>query len=334
MIFVFILSLIAVVLAGGCQPKSQISNTTFAALMNNIDNAAFPSDQIKIVKKFVKGLTKGFSGRQTAVLIDALAFPSDQNTVVKTISPWLLGLTCYELSVVLEQQSFPSDQLLTLAKYANFLTDTGLNNQTVLNVFAFPSDQASARKLLRNAKPVSCLWGDINFRDKIVFVVDVSGSMSTTMVDPDGYRVERLEFAVQQLANVLRLSMGSSEYFNIIMFDDNVDSWQPSVVPATSANVRSAINWLSTLRTGGNTAMFKALTAATSDPSAEGIVLLSDGIPNCCQSQIISLIQKWTARGNAINTVLLESGGAPQTQASQFMCQIAVAGNGLCRTNA
>merc|ERR1712146_810376 len=82
----------------------------------------------------------------------------------------------------------------------DFVTDLDPNNQTIIDAFTFSSDKAKAAKLIANASPISCLFGDVNQRKHIVFIIDYSGSMSTTMRTPTGATVTRLQFVQSQSA--------------------------------------------------------------------------------------------------------------------------------------
>lgn len=233
-----------------------------------------------------------------------------------------------------DHRPFSSDKISTLEEFVNFVTDLDTQNATIISAFTFSSDKKSAAQIIAGAQPVSCVFGDVSSISHVVFVVDVSGSMSTVMTDPDGRRVTRLQFVVEQLIMILTRSLAPTQYFNLAAFSSRTSTWSPGVVPATPANVALAVSWAQQLSAGGSTAMWQALNVATSDPLAVGVVLLSDGEPDCCQAQMISLASMWSGGVRIVNTILLEAGGSAQPKASSFMCQLAAAGSGVCRTNA
>ena len=279
-------------------------------------------------------LTLGFTGEQTLELLESFDFSSSQTQLVKTIKPWQLGMTCDELTALLDAQTFSSAKMGTLADLVDFVTDLDPNNQTIIDAFTFSSDKAKAAKLIAEAQPISCLFGDVNVRKHMVFVIDYSGSMDTKMTTPTGERVTRLRFVQQQMRSVLEKSLQSSQALNVISFSTNAQAWQPGVVPATPANRNSAVAFVENIRIGGGTNMLAAIQLAVSDPNAEGIVLLSDGEPNGGQSQMLSIVKAWRGSStNIVNTVLLEAGGSSQSAAQKFLCDLAAAGGGVCRTN-
>jgi Ca-activated chloride channel homolog len=103
-----------------------------------------------------------------------------------------------------------------------------------------------------------------------IFVIDKSGSQS-------GFPIEQSKAAVRKcLANV-----GPRDTFNLIAFESGVGVYAPRAVPATKANLESALSWINTLSGGGGTEFIPALRVAlkaAKDPSRSRIVLfMTDG---------------------------------------------------------
>ena len=104
--------------------------------------------------------------------------------------------------------------------------------------------------------------------ERIVFVIDVSGSMEG----------ERLAKSKQQLMDCISgLRPGSS--FTVACYSNQVRIWQPKLQPATQQNKDKAISFVETLRASGNTYTLEALMRAFDTADADTIVLLSDGAP-------------------------------------------------------
>lgn len=76
--------------------------------------------------------------------------------------------------------------------------------------------------------------------DKVVFVLDRSGSMSQNF---GGTGKERHEEAVDQLMALLE-GLGPDVRFRVILFDDKVSSWSNALKNATPANLTSVRTWL------------------------------------------------------------------------------------------
>ena len=76
--------------------------------------------------------------------------------------------------------------------------------------------------------------------DQVVFVIDVSGSM-TTPFGPIGNT--RYGEAVAQMLDFLR-ELGPSASFRVVLFSSELDVWQERLQPATENNLKSAQRWL------------------------------------------------------------------------------------------
>lgn len=104
--------------------------------------------------------------------------------------------------------------------------------------------------------------------ERIVFVIDVSGSM-------EGDRLAKSKKQLMECISGLR--PGSS--FTVACYSNQVRIWQPKLQPATQQNKDKAISFVETLRASGNTYTLEALMRAFDTADADTIVLLSDGAP-------------------------------------------------------
>jgi len=73
-------------------------------------------------------------------------------------------------------------RLKVLPSLVNLTLDIKQNNATVLSVFANTFNQRDALAIIAGAAPRSCVWGDVTYISRIVFIIDVSSSMSTSFV--------------------------------------------------------------------------------------------------------------------------------------------------------
>lgn len=104
----------------------------------------------------------------------------------------------------------------------------------------------------------------------VAFVLDVSGSMSG----------EKLRQAVRAGEALLR-TLRPADYFRIIPFSTEAESFRSSSVQATAANVAAAVQYLRGLRAEGSTNIQAALEHAL-EHKARGIpivLFLTDGLP-------------------------------------------------------
>ncbi len=106
------------------------------------------------------------------------------------------------------------------------------------------------------------------FAERLVFVLDTSGSMAGP----------RIEAAKREL---LRAIAGLPEHaeFGIVVFNSTVDTWQKHLVPATSQSKKAGAIYVNSQSTHSNTASYDALEAAFHFDT-EAIYFLSDGAPH------------------------------------------------------
>ena len=108
---------------------------------------------------------------------------------------------------------------------------------------------------------------------EVVFVTDASYSMT-------GAKFTQL---IASLKHALGL-LSPSDRFNIIAFNTTSASFQPSLVPATQANINLAIAFLQTVQVKGITNAYGPLTQAMASnwtsTASHGIFLLTDGYIN------------------------------------------------------
>ncbi|XP_070557017.1 inter-alpha-trypsin inhibitor heavy chain H3-like isoform X2 [Ptychodera flava] len=116
------------------------------------------------------------------------------------------------------------------------------------------------------------------FPKNVVFVIDVSGSMS-------GTKLEQTKDAMQSILQDLR----ESDRFNILIFSDEVMQWKNNeLVSATTSNVNTAKSYVEKLETIGGTNINDGLLEAImllrrnsnqAQRAAELIIMLTDGEP-------------------------------------------------------
>jgi Ca-activated chloride channel family protein len=103
-----------------------------------------------------------------------------------------------------------------------------------------------------------------------VFVVDVSGSMY-------GFPLDTAKKLLGDLVNVLR----PTDTFNIVVFESGFEVFSPASVPATTANLNRARQFIGSKSGGGGTRLLNGLQRAVELPRQPGlsrsIVLLTDG---------------------------------------------------------
>ena len=121
--------------------------------------------------------------------------------------------------------------------------------------------------------------------DSIIYVIDVSGSMSWddhtyTALDgsqQSGPRIDRAK--VEMIKSIQALPKEFS--FNVLSYDCDIYRWSASKQKADPGPKASAIQWTSNLEPMGATGTGPAVATALGDKDNLTVVLLSDGAPNC-----------------------------------------------------
>jgi Ca-activated chloride channel family protein len=140
-----------------------------------------------------------------------------------------------------------------------------------------------------------------------LFVVDVSGSMR-------GFPLETARTLLRQLFPGLR----PQDTFNILLFSGGSRTLSPRSLPATPANLQSALRLLSGEDGGGGTELLPALHAAFALPRSENlsriIAVITDGYVNI-EAEAFDLVRSHADKGNvfafgigaSVNRHLIES---------------------------
>lgn len=204
--------------------------------------------------------------------------------------------------------------------------------------------------------------------DYVLFVIDVSGSMSDLVVEREkfqGYEdFQKLTIVKSELGKTIE-SLGPNTYFNIVSFATDLKTWKGYLVPANITNKESAKAWIKNLRCiggaadqelasvglGGNLAegktnTFKALMypfgidpeqprrAASTAPSAvaksklDTVYFLSDGRPSVGKVVDTEEIRKAVREENQIHKIVLHTIAIGEFQ-KEFLHALAVDNGGV-----
>jgi Mg-chelatase subunit ChlD len=159
---------------------------------------------------------------------------------------------------------------------------------------------------------------------RVVFVIDISGSMATAMggTGPDAKK-SRAETAKAELTRVLG-ALEDGAQFNMVFFSSAVKVWKSEMTKADAKTRKEAQDYVAAIQIGGGTNTYDALEAAfglgdmgkgkkkesdpTGDARVDTIVFLSDGKPTQGRTTdpdaIRTAVREWNrARRIAIHTV-------------------------------
>ncbi len=135
----------------------------------------------------------------------------------------------------------------------------------------------------------------------LVFAVDSSDSMKN---DASGGR-SREEIAKEQLhAAISALPKGST--FDIVNFGKNAQSWNGVLVDANKKSRRQALEHVDKMRLSWGTQVYEGLRDAFHDPTADAIVLLTDGDPQLSLVQDRNMIRKLIVHWNRTRHIQID----------------------------
>jgi hypothetical protein len=290
----------------GCQDGAHLPATIFDPLKAHLERTPnkFPVYlRLYELEQFVNNATLikgyGFSPEQTVALgslfndgglFDQLVLDG----ALTTLGPHVLGLASTDGANLLELSSSMNTRIDILKAIVNVTLDLDSGSELYVKSFTGFLYQEEAKSIIADATPYGCAFGNTTLVKRLAFVIDTSGSMSTTFPGPKGAPVSRLSFVQEQLVSQLENHLDSDQEFNIIRFSTAVTAWAPGVKPVTAANVQSASEYANKLVADGSTNMLAGLQRAMQDPRVEGIYLLTDGAPNGPKQAIIDAVVAWS----------------------------------------
>ncbi|KNC50964.1 von Willebrand factor type A domain-containing protein [Thecamonas trahens ATCC 50062] len=308
-----------------------VNDATFSELMSNLTSTSSSFDRQDMVEKFVAANHPGFSGQQTAQLMTAFPNSLVAIDVLTAISSNVLDLTCDDAVDVLHVFSSELNSLDVLKVLSPMIVDKKANNATILATFSNTFNKRDALEILAATPDRNCIFGDVTNIPRIVFVVDTSGSMSTTFSYDHGSRsTSRMAAVRTALTEIITDVLTDEQQFNVVEFASSATAWQQGVVDVNTANIASAVSFVTNMSPGGSTAMLKGLQLAFDDPNCIGVYLLTDGEPNTSIDGIISAAKAWAGSDKSVNTIAFIA-GASDPVAAQNMQRLAAAANGIYR---
>jgi uncharacterized protein YegL len=235
-------------------------------------------------------------------------FNNDLLSLADFIRTGLLGSTCGQLSPVAEKFAFEDQKLEILEGFSSAVIDTE-NKYSLLNAFSFNTTKEKARKIIDNFKPNSYIFGSPS--GKVVFILDVSGSMSTTFKINGTQTLSRLDFVRKEFTRVVN-GFNESTAFSVLAFADNVVRWNTGLVNATQANIKSAVEFGYKYPASGGTNSYEALKVAFAYTGVETIYFLSDGNPTVgttATNAIINAVKEWNPKNKVkVNSIAMIMG--------------------------
>jgi hypothetical protein len=113
---------------------------------------------------------------------------------------------------------------------------------------------------------------------RVVFCIDVSGSMCCTSVDQaTGQWVSRLDYVKKDLQSIFASKLTHQQQFTLVSFDHRARMWSKGLQQATKANLDAAAHHVQGWEPEGGTDFEVALDAAFGVEGVQAVYLLSDG---------------------------------------------------------
>lgn len=143
--------------------------------------------------------------------------------------------------------------------------------------------------------------------DRIVFLIDFSGSLWTKRADG----TLRKSYADVELRKALE-SLPDTARFNLIPFTSEPHPWKPELVRATKRNVAQAIEWFEACAERGTGDFYEAALLALKDPEVDTILSFTDGLPTGgrrCRLDLMvpELLKRARFRRVAFDTLLVDA---------------------------
>lgn len=135
------------------------------------------------------------------------------------------------------------------------------------------SFDAAATEARAGGPGMTTYYGVPVMSDRVVFCVDISGSMSAEVEGDE----TRLDQAKKELSRVLS-ALGDEARVNLLFFDDRIEPWSRRLTPIKS-NLKRALATISALEPRGTTNIFDTLDGAFQHSDVDTVYLLSDGDP-------------------------------------------------------
>jgi Ca-activated chloride channel family protein len=132
---------------------------------------------------------------------------------------------------------------------------------------------------------------DKRVKKNVIFILDTSGSMK-------GKKIEQAQGALRFCLN----SLNQGDRFNIIDFDDRIESFKSELVDVNSANTDGALRFVEKTEADGgtdiNSALLTGLEQLTSDNRPNFVIFLTDGLPTVGVTDVKDILKNVDEKNN------------------------------------
>lgn len=167
----------------------------------------------------------------------------------------------------------------------------------------------STRTRLEPPKGGTTIYGTVT-SSKVLFVVDVSGSMQVRATDTTDRIRTRLDYVRESLAGVIASQIDANDQFNVLSFSSGASLFgkKAKLLKGSPSNKKKAAAWVQRLQPEDGTNVYLALQRAFEIPGIDTIYFLSDGSPSegtsIVTEEILGQVRAWNSgRGVRIHTI-------------------------------
>jgi len=167
----------------------------------------------------------------------------------------------------------------------------------------------TTRTRLEPPKGGTTIYGTVT-SSKVLFVVDVSGSMQVRAQDTTDRIRTRLDYVRRSLAGVIEGQIDEGDEFNVLSFSTEAKLFgkKKKLLKGNAANKKKAAAWVKRLQPEDGTNVYLALERAFQIPGIDTIYFLSDGSPSegttIVTDEILGHVRRWNSgRGVRIHTI-------------------------------
>jgi hypothetical protein len=314
--------------------KDQWNQTDIEALVKAINKAPFSDRKLQIAEDALTSTSRILTSDQACFLYESFTYSADMLALTEFVKDRIVGLTCDQVISILNRFSFQNDKLDALRAFKHNIIDVE-NKLNIVDSFTYISTKDEARKILDDLKPKSYLFGIPT--GKVVFLLDVSGSMSTQFALSTGGKSNRLDFVKKEFAKTVGNFDNTTE-FTVFSYSSGVTQWKTTLQMATQANITDAINFSKKFVANGGTNIYAALQAAWAVPGVDTVYLLTDGSPSVGVTnvnQLLNDLKTWNSKLNIkLNTIAFLMGTESwddKPASRKLMSSLAELTNGIYR---
>ncbi len=177
-------------------------------------------------------------------------------------------------------------------------------------------------------------YGIQTFSDRILFIVDISGSMDRVQKGAGGGGKTKMAICKQELIGAV-YNLNRTDTFNVIFFNHQVIPWQDKKIQATNRDKNLLRKWVTEQQPLGGTNIYDALELGfkiahrvTGPPNLDTIFFLTDGNPTAGKIRDAKTILEMCREWNKTAKLTIHCIGIGAKHDADFLKELARIGDG------